>query len=104
MDQHSILRFLYLKELDAIRIHRELDAMLGPDAVPCSTVPRTLRSAIWTQTDPETPHSEIDDAVVQALGELLFASVMELTQRLCCVPTTIYCHLSESLHFIFNHL
>jgi hypothetical protein len=46
MDQRSIVRFLHLKGLDATRIRHEVEALLGPDAMPYSTVTRTLRSAI----------------------------------------------------------
>jgi hypothetical protein len=63
-----------------------------------------LRSAIWIPTDPETPHSEMDDAIVQALGEVPFALVKELSRRPCCAPTTIYRCLTESLHYVSKHL
>jgi hypothetical protein len=95
MDQSSIVRFLHLKGLDATKIHCELEAVLGPDPMPYSKPTRTSRSAIWTQTDPETSHSEIDDTIVQALGKLPFASVKELARRLCCAPTAIYRHSSS---------
>jgi hypothetical protein len=72
--------------------------------MPYSTVTRTLHSAIWTQNDLETPNSEIGGAIVQAFGKLAFASVKELARRLCCVPTTMLCHLTESLHFASKHL
>jgi hypothetical protein len=104
MDQCSILRFLHLKGLDATRIHHELEVVLGPHAMPYSIVTRTRRSAIWTQTEGETPGRKIEDTIVQALGELPFASVKELARRLCCAPTTIYHHFTESLHFASKHL
>jgi hypothetical protein len=47
-----------------LEVHHELEAVLGPDAIPYFTVTRTLHSAIWTQSDPETRHSEIQDAFV----------------------------------------
>jgi hypothetical protein len=103
MGQRSIVSFLHLKRLDATRIHHELEAVHGLDAMPYSTVTRTLHSAIWTQTDPKTPHSEVDDAIVQALGKLPFASVRELARRQCCAPTIIYYHFTKSLHFVSKH-
>jgi hypothetical protein len=104
MNPRSIVRFLHLYGLDAARGHHELEAVLGPDVMSYSTIAWALRSAIWTQTDPGTPHSEIDDAIVQALGELQFASVKQFVRRLCCSPATIYRHLTESLHFACKHL
>jgi hypothetical protein len=94
------VRFLHLKGVDETRIHHEPEAVLGPDAMPYSSVKRILRSAVWTQTDSEAPHSEIDQGVVQALGELAFASVKELARRMRCAPTTVYLHLTEGLHFV----
>jgi hypothetical protein len=41
-DDRSIVWFLHLNGLNAIRIHHEREAMFGPDAVPYSTVIRTL--------------------------------------------------------------
>jgi hypothetical protein len=79
-----------------------MEAVFGP--MPCLTVTCTLHSAIWTQTDLETSHSEIDNAIIQALSKVLFASVKELAQSLCCAPTTAYRHRAESFHFAFNHL
>jgi hypothetical protein len=40
-----------LQGLDAARIHHDLDAVHGPDAIPYSMVTQILRSAIWTHTD-----------------------------------------------------
>jgi hypothetical protein len=100
MNQRSIVRFLHLKGLDATRIRYELEVALGRDALSCSTVMRTLPSAVWTQTDVETVHSEIDNAIVQALGMLPFAPVKELARRLCYAPTTISHYLTESLHCV----
>jgi hypothetical protein len=40
------MRFLRLKGLDAVRIHHELETVLGPDAMASLTVTRILRSAI----------------------------------------------------------
>jgi hypothetical protein len=102
MDRRSIGRLVHLKGLAASRIHHGLEAVLEADTKPYSTATRTLRSAIWTHTDPETPHSEIDDTIVQALGELPVASVKELARGLCCAPTTIYRHPTESPHFVPN--
>jgi hypothetical protein len=51
-----------LKKLDATRVHRELEVVLGPDAMPYSAVTHTLRSEIWTQIDPKISHSEIDNS------------------------------------------
>jgi hypothetical protein len=96
--------FLLLMGVDAMRIHHEPRAVLGPDPMPYLAVTCALRSAIRTQTDSETPHSEIDDAIVRAPGDVSFASVKELAPRLCCAPATAYHHLTESRHFIFKHL
>jgi hypothetical protein len=104
VDACPIVRFLCLKRLIATRIKHELEAVLGRDVIPYSMATGRLRSALWTQTDSEIPHSEIDKVTVQALGQVLFASVKELSQRLCCAPTTVYRHLTESLHFVSKHL
>jgi hypothetical protein len=71
------VRFLPLEGLDPDRIHHELKAVLGRDEMPYSRVIPAFRSAIWIQTDWKTPHSEIGDAIVQALGQVLFASVKD---------------------------
>jgi hypothetical protein len=69
--------------------------------MPYSTVTRTLRSAIWAQTDTETSHSEIDGAIVQALGQVPFAFVEKLAQRLW----DNYCLSSpyQVTHFLSKH-
>jgi hypothetical protein len=93
-----------LQGLDATRIHHELDAVHGPDAIPYPMGTQILRSAIWTQTDSETPHSEINNVIVQAFGQIPFASVKELARRLYCAPATVYRHLTGWVHFLFKHL
>jgi hypothetical protein len=85
-------------------MHQELEAGLGPDAMAYSMATDTLHSPTWTQTGSETPHSEVDDAILQALGKIPFASVNELARRLSCAPPTAYCHLTESLHLVSKHL
>jgi hypothetical protein len=98
MDQHSSVRFLDLMGLNATRIRQGLEAMLRADAIPCPTAIPTLGSVIWTQTDSETGHSEIDDAIVQGLSEIPLASVKELARWLCCALTTV------PHHFVSKHL
>jgi hypothetical protein len=89
------VQFPHLKGLDGPKIHHELEAVLGPDAVPYSKVMRAFRSAIWNQSDAQTPHREIDDAIVQALGELPFASMRGLREG-CDVRQLLYIVTSPS--------
>jgi hypothetical protein len=100
MDQTSTVWFLHLKGLHAIRIHHELEAVLRPNAMQDSRVTRALRSAIWAQPDSETPHSEIDDAIIQSLGGIPFAAVKKSARRQCWAPTPVHCHLTSPNHFI----
>jgi phosphoketolase len=73
---------LHLKGLGETRIRHELEAVLGPAALPCSTATRTCRSGISTLADSETPHGEMDDVIVQALGDFPIASVIEAARKL----------------------
>jgi hypothetical protein len=103
MDQRLIMRFRHPKGLSATRIHHKLEGALGPDAMPYSTVTRILQSVIWIPTDSEIPHSEIDNAIVQALGGVPFVLVNKLARNLCCAPTTVHRYVTELLHFVAIH-
>jgi hypothetical protein len=97
MDQRLIVRPLRLKGLDATKISGELEAAFGPDSLPYSIVMSTVRSAIWVQIDSETLHSEIEDAIVQAVGKVPLASVKELPDG-CAVRQFLYLVTSPN-HF-----
>jgi hypothetical protein len=62
--------FFGIRRLDAATFHEGLETLLGHDAVAYSTVTSTLRSALSAQIESEAPRNNIDDAIVQRLGEI----------------------------------
>jgi hypothetical protein len=102
MDHHSIVQFLHLPELDATKIQHELEAVLGLDVMSCSTVACAFGDETWT--DSETPHSEIDDPIVQAHSDVPLASVKWLARGLFCAPMIVYCYFKGPLHSVYKYL
>jgi hypothetical protein len=46
----------------------------------------------------------IDDAILNALQQQLFSSVLELVKLTCIPRTTVHQHLTRTLEFVMKHL
>jgi hypothetical protein len=109
MDEGSICLFLVLKGLSARAVYNELTAILGADAIACSTVTKSLCERKLTSiiVDPHPEKSAtivIDQAILDALEHCPFSSIQELT-RLARIPTTtVQLHFTQSLGFVVKHL
>jgi hypothetical protein len=111
MKQRPIVAYLSLKGMSARKIHDDIVATLGPNAVSYSSVTRYLREARFHPSKPE-PHpadvqrdlDDSDQVILAALEDSLFASVRQLS-RLTDLPSTIvYRRLTQSLEFVPRHL
>jgi hypothetical protein len=93
MDQSTICLYLRKKGLSAQTIHDELVQILGSDAVASSTVTFYLRASHWTDWKEEQhsdpPPDDIDNAILQALNKIAFASIQELTKSMCISTATV---------------
>jgi hypothetical protein len=104
MDQSIVVLFFTKRGLSAIQIERELNATLGSEAMPYSTITYGLRSHSWTHPTLDTVANRLDDAIRQTFDEMPFASVRQIAHSLCQSSTTIYQHLTGALGFVLNHL
>jgi hypothetical protein len=82
-----IVAYLSLKEISARKIHDDIVASLGPDAVPYSSVTPYLREARFPPSKPESHPADVqrdlDDsgqAILAALEESPFVSVRQLSR------------------------
>jgi hypothetical protein len=93
MDQRTICLYLSRKGFSAYAIHEELVHILGPDIIACSTVTYHLRASRWTaQTEErhsDPPPDVVDNAILEALDQIPFASVRELAKATCIPRTTV---------------
>jgi transposase len=111
MDQKSIVLYLAKKGMTATEIHTDLMHTLKEEAVHYSSVTRYLRSTSFTSSTspkPEEPPdremSDLDEAILTALGEQPFASVRQLAAATHLAPSTVYWHLTHKLGFTVRHL
>jgi hypothetical protein len=110
MDQRSIVLYFARKGLNAMAIHRELRATLGPEAVNYPSVTTYLREAKFSFAIPPPTFSEsdlhVDDsdtAIVLALDEQPFASVQQLARLTHLSRMMVHRRLTESLGFRVRH-
>jgi hypothetical protein len=111
MAQRPIVAHLSLKRIPAREIHDDIVATLGPDAVSYCSVASYLREARFPPSKPE-PHpadvqrdlDDSDQAILAALEDSPFASVLQLS-RLTHIPSaTVYRRLSQTLGVVARHL
>jgi hypothetical protein len=108
VDQSSIYCYLNRKGFSAHGIHDELVQILCSDAIAYSTVTFDLRASHWTARK-EEQHSDpspddIDNAILQALDQIPFTSVRELSKATCISIATVWQRLTRSLGFVVKHL
>jgi hypothetical protein len=111
MTQRPIVAYLSLKGMSAREIHNDIVATIGPDAMSYSSVTRYLREARSPPSKPE-PHQadvqrDLDDlnqAILAALQDSLFASVRQLSQLTHLPSTTVCRRLTQSPGFVVRHL
>jgi hypothetical protein len=101
MDQSSICLYLNRKGLSAQAIHDQLVQIFGADAIACSKMTFYLRQS-QSMAKNEEPHSDrppdvIDNAILRALNQSLFASVRELAKSICLRTITVWRRLTRSL-------
>jgi hypothetical protein len=91
VDRRSISAFLPIKQLSAQAIQNEFVMVLGPDAIPYSTVAKYLHQRQFPSVprDPseEPPNTVIDSAILDGPDKRLFSSIRELV-NFTCIPTT----------------
>jgi histone-lysine N-methyltransferase SETMAR len=108
MDQHSICLFLAMKGLSAQKIHSELVAVLGADAIGYSTITRYLRQQHFPTKSSEPPENTsitvVGNAILDALKQQPFSSIREIAKLTCIPRTTVHRHLTSSLGFVVKHL
>jgi hypothetical protein len=106
MDQQSIVMYLSLRGLNAVKIHNDLVATLKGEAKSGSTVTYCLRkpsfSSPKTLQPSESPApilNESDEAILLALSEKPFALVWQLARRTHQHPSALYDHITHKLGF-----
>jgi hypothetical protein len=113
MDQRSIVVFLHLKGLSAKAkdVDTELVQVLGSDAIAYSTVPNNLWNDVILENQPEAEDrtedqgfSITDNAVLEALEMIPFASIRQIAKMTFIPPTTGFHRLMKSLHFVPKRL
>jgi hypothetical protein len=113
MDRRTIVVFLYLKELSAKtrNVHIELVPIFGSDAIACSTVTKYLQNSVILQKEPEDEDraedqgfSVTDNAILEALEIMSFASISWIAQMTFIPPTIRFRRLMKSLHFVLKRL
>jgi hypothetical protein len=108
MDQRTICLYLNRKGFSAKAIHDELVQVIGFDAIAYSTVTSYMRASHW-RTQNEEQHSDsppdvIDNAILHALIQTLFASMQELAKSTYISRATVRRRLTGSLRFVIKHL
>jgi hypothetical protein len=97
--------------MNAIDIHKDIEANLGLDAIDSSTVTKCLRETQVTHNSGPTPTSiedecqrVIDKSILIALAEGPFASVRRIASKTPIPRTTIYRHLVGPVGMIVKPL
>jgi hypothetical protein len=108
MDQRTICLYLNRKGLSAQAIHYELVQVLGSDVIAYSTMASYLGASRWMAQN-EEQHSDphpivIDNAILQTLNQIPFASVEELTKSMCISCAIVWLCLTGSLGLFVKHL
>jgi hypothetical protein len=113
MDQKSIFVFLHLKGFStkAKDIHTELVQVLGSDAIAYWTRTKHIRNDVVLQNEPEAERraedqsfSIPDNAILEALEMMPFASICQSAKKTFIPPTTTFRRLRKSLHFVLKYL
>jgi hypothetical protein len=100
--------FLHLKGLSAKAkdVHPEFIQVLGSDGIAYSTVTTWIRSDGILQNEPEAedrakdqPFSISDNAILEALEMMPFASIRQIATMAFIPPTTVLRRLTKRLHF-----
>jgi hypothetical protein len=111
MDQRSIVLYLNRKGWRAQVIHDDLVATLGEKAIAYSNIPKYLREAqtgrdgAMPECEEISPHiNDADEAILNALQELSFSSVRQLSCATHLPETTVCRRFSEKLGFTARHL
>jgi hypothetical protein len=85
--------------------------LIGPDAIVYSTVTKYLRNDIILQNEPDPEDrakdqglSIPDNAILEALEMMPFASIRQIVKMAFIPLTTVFCHLTKSFHFVLKRL
>jgi hypothetical protein len=113
LDQRSIVALLHLKghSTTAKDIHPELVPVLGSEAIAYSAVTNSRRNDVILQNEPETQDraedqgfSITDNAILEALEMMPFASIRQIAKMTIIPPTTAFGRLTKFLHFLLKRL
>jgi hypothetical protein len=108
MDQHTMCLYLNRKGFSAKVIHDELVQVICSDAIAYSTVTSYMRASHWIAQNEEqhsdSPPDVIDNAILQALIQIPFASMRELAKSTYISRATVRRRLTGSLRFVIKHL
>jgi hypothetical protein len=96
MTQRPIVAYLSLKRMSSRKIHDDIVASLGPDAVSYSSVARYLREAQFPHSKPESHPVDVqrdlddsDQIILASLEDSPFASVRQLSRLTHLHSTTV---------------
>jgi hypothetical protein len=110
LDQQSIVMYLSLKSLNAIKIHNDLVATLKGEAKSYSTVPYYLRKPKFSSSKASQPSEspapilkESNETSLLALSEEPFASVRQLARRTHRHPSKVSDQLTHMLGFAVHY-
>jgi hypothetical protein len=113
MDKASIVVFLHLKGLStkAKDIHTELVQVLRSDVIAYSTVTKDIWNDVILENESEAEDraedqgfSITDDAILEALEMMPFASIYQIAKMIFIPPTTVFRRLTKSFHFAVKRL
>jgi hypothetical protein len=100
-----------MKGLSAKNFHTEFVHVLGSDAIAYSTVTKSIRNDVILPNEPEAEDraeyegfSIPDNAILEAVEMIPFASIRQIAKMTFVSPTTLFCRLTKSLHFVLKRL
>jgi hypothetical protein len=111
MDQRSFDLFLHLKELSAKGkdVHTEFVHVLGSDAIAYSTMTKYGQNDVISENEQEAENraedqsfSIRDNAILEALEMMPFASIGQIANMTFISPTTLFHRLMKLLDFVLK--
>jgi hypothetical protein len=109
----SIVTFFHLNGLSAQAkyVHSEPVQVLRSDAIAYSTGIKPIENDVILQNEPEAEDrvgdqgfSIIDNAILEALEMMPFASIRQIAKMTFIPPTTLFRRLTKSFHFVLKPL
>jgi hypothetical protein len=111
MEQRSVVFSLSLNGLSKKAIHHEFVAVLQENAfsesnvtIFCEEVVECVNSEEASSSPKDDGLDETNEAILLALSDEPFASVRQISRRICLIKSTRYRRFADSLHFTVKHL